>query len=53
MGREGLEFLRDLDLDDPGCLLLDQWLSRLAELTERIHEIGRSNAVTADVPEVE
>lgn len=52
--QDGLEFLRDLDIDDPGRLLLDQWLSLLAELTERIYELDREvERVAAEVPEVE
>lgn len=51
---DGLEFLAEVDLDDPARLLLDQWLALLASLTEQIYELDREiERVAAEVPEVE
>ena len=48
-----MEFLRDLDIDHLGRLLLVQWLLQLAELTERIYDINREvKRVAAEVPEL-
>lgn len=51
---EGLEFLAEVELEEPSRLLLDQWLELLGELTEKLYELDREiERTAAEVPEVQ